>query len=168
MPAAVQNKPRSKPTRGLANPSERSRQSQSGPSPTPLQLLRHGDPVRSPDKSPGLRLLVKLRQISTPIALIAVLGVLPLYAWSVSTQRSWGERYQNHEQLRQDVQRWLTETETRKHDITEQAELKPQGYVPQGPANSIFLPEMAPRPAHPPIPPARVQIKPDVNAPLAY
>jgi hypothetical protein len=164
MPAAVQNKPRSKPTRDLAKPSDRSRQSQGGLSSAPLQLLRRGDNV----KSPGLRLLVKLRQISTPVALIAVLGVLPFYAWSVSTQRSWGERYQNQEQLRQDVQRWLTETENRKHDITQQAELKPQGYIPQGPANSIFLPEMAPRPAHPPTPQARVQIKPDVNSPLAY
>ncbi len=164
MPAAVQNKPRSKPTRGLANPSGRSRHPQKGVSSAPLQLLQR----ESNPKSPGLRLLVKLRQISTPVALIAVLGVLPLYAWSVSTQRSWGQRYQHHEQLRQDVQYWLTETETLKHDITEQAELKPQGYVPQGPANSIFLPEMAPRPAHPPIPPVRVQIKPDVNTPLAY
>jgi hypothetical protein len=164
MPAAVQNKPRSKPSRGLGKPSGRPRPSQNAPSSAPLQLLRY----ENNPKSPGLRLLVKLRQISTPIALITVLGVLPIYAWSVSTQRSWGQRYENHEQLRQDVQYWLTETESLKHDITQQAESKPQGYVPQGPANSIFLPEMLPRPAQPPLPPARVQIKPDVNTPLAY
>ncbi len=156
MPAAAHPNTRPK-AMGLTAPKGRNSSAQ-------LQLLRHSAPAQSP----GLRLLVKLRQCTTPVVLVTVLGILPLYGWSVTTQRSWGQRYENLSKLQRDTQSWLTQNETLKHDISRQAELNPKGYIPQGPANSIFLPQMQPRIGKAPVATVRSQTHPTVNAPLAY
>jgi hypothetical protein len=163
MPAAAQTNSRPK-SMGLAAPSAQPRQSKNKKSSAQLQLLRQSTPA----KSQGLRLLVKLRQLTTPVVLVTVLGILPLYGWSVTTQRAWGQRYENLDKLQRDTQHWLTQNETLKHDVTRQAELNPKGYIPQGPANSIFLPQMQPRTGKAPIAIVKSQPNSMVNAPLAY
>lgn len=159
MPSAVQTRP-PKPVK--ATPAIRPFQPQAKSAPTQLRLLRPERP------SQGLRLVNKLRQLSTPIAFIMVLGVLPIYGWSVLTQRSWGKGYQRVEQLRRDENRLIQDTEVQKHDITEQAELNPKGLVPQGPSNTLLIPRSQPRPNTMVQVPQRTPFNPDGNPPLAY
>jgi hypothetical protein len=128
----------------------------------PLQL------VPQPQQSRKLALLLKLRKISTPTALVMILGILPLYGWSVSTQLSWGKRFQHLDQLRRDERQYQTVTETLKHDLTQDAMQNPSGLVPQGPSNNLFLPEMPVRPNAPAVTTPAVQPNPALSAPLAY
>jgi hypothetical protein len=121
-----------------------------------------------PRQSRKLALLVKLRRLSTPTALAMVLGVLPLYGWSVTTQRTWGERYETLEQLRRDERHLQTLTERMKHDVTERVEQNPAGFVPRGPGNVLPLTPQPPRPSVP-VPAARpIPLNPAVQIPLAY
>lgn len=160
MPTAVQPNLRRK-TASDAAPSKRIA-NKSPSSVTPLQL------VPQPQQSRRLALLMKLRRISTPAAVLLILGILPLYGWSVSTQVSWGKRYQHLDQLRRNERQFQAQTETAKHDITQNAMENASGLVPQGPSNNLFLPAMSPRPNLPTVPPSVVQPDPAVSAPLAY
>jgi hypothetical protein len=130
--------------------------------PVPLQLV----PTQQPSRK--LALLLKLRKVSTPTAVILTLVILPIYGWSVSTQLSWGKRYQHLEQLRREERHYQTQTETLKHDLTQNAMQNSAGLVPQGPSNNLFLPEMPSRPNLPALPTPAVQINPAASAPLAY
>jgi hypothetical protein len=153
MPSAVQTRP--KP------PAIRPFQPKIEPPQTQLHLLHQEHQPRS------LRLVNKLRQLSTPVALILVLGVLPIYGWSVLTQRSWGKGYQRLEELRRDENMMVQKTETQKHDVTERAEQNPKGLVPQGPNNTLLVPLSQPRPTVFQTP-QRTPFNPDGNPPLAY
>lgn len=127
-----------------------------------LQLV----PAQKPSRK--LALLLKLRKASTPTAVILTLVILPIYGWSVSTQVSWGKRYQHLEQLRREERHYQTETETLKHDLTQDAIQNPTGLIPQGPNNNLFLPAMPSRPNAPVVVPSPVQPNPATSAPLAY
>jgi hypothetical protein len=130
--------------------------------PAPLQLV----PAQKPPRK--LALLLKLRKISTPTAVILTLAALPIYGWSVSTQLSWGKRYQHLEQLRREERHYQTETETLKHDLTQNAMQNPAGLMPQGPNNNLFLPAMPSRPNVPVVTTPPVQPNPSASVPLAY
>jgi hypothetical protein len=121
-----------------------------------------------PHQSRKLALLIKLRRSSTPIALAMILGVLPLYGWSVTTQRTWGEQYEDLEQLRRDERHLQTLTERMKHDVTERVEQNPAGFIPRGPGNVLPLTPQPPRP-NVSVPQARpIPLNPAVQVPLAY
>jgi hypothetical protein len=164
MPTAVPTDIRSKPANRSAPASDRIARSHTAETyiSAPLQL------VPQPQQSRKLALLLKLRKISTPTALVMILGILPLYGWSVSTQLSWGKRFQHLDQLRRDERQYQTVTETLKHDLTENAMQNPSGLVPQGPSNNLFLPEMPVRPNAPVVTTPAVQPNPALSAPLAY
>lgn len=158
MPTAVRPNLRAKPVSRTANPSSRV----STAMPVPLQLV----PAQQPSRK--LALLLKLRKVSTPTAVILTLVILPIYGWSVSTQFSWGKRYQHLEQLRREERHYQTQTETLKHDLTQNAMQNSAGLVPQGPNNNLFLPEMPSRPNVPVATKPPVQFNPAASAPLAY
>lgn len=123
--------------------------------------------VPEPPSSPKLRLLLKARRFSTPVAFAMVLGVLPLYGWSVVTQLSWGKRYDNLEQLRRVERQYETLTETLKHDVTQNAQQHSTNLVPQGPHNTLLLPSLQARPKVP-VSSSPRPFKPDLHSPLAY
>ncbi len=156
--SAVKARPKSP---AATPPAIRPFQPNAEPAPTQLRLLRQER------LSPGLRVVNKLRQLSTPVAVIMVLGVLPIYGWSVLTQRSWGTGYQRLEQLRRDENTMIQKTEIQKYDITEQAETNPKGLVPQSPSNTLLIPRSQPRPNVVQVP-QRTPFNPDGNPPLAY
>ena len=158
MPAAVRPNLRAKSVSRTTNPSSRV----STAMPVPLQLV----PTQQPSRK--LALLLKLRKVSTPTAVMLTLVILPIYGWSVSTQLSWGKRYQHLEQLRREERHYQTQTETLKHDLTQNAMQNPAGLVPQGPNNNLFLPEMPSRPNVPVATTPPVQFNPAASAPLAY
>jgi hypothetical protein len=164
MPTAVRPNLRAKsvsradPSSARVNPSSRL----STAIPTSLQLV----PAQPPSRK--LALLLKLRKISTPTAVILTLVILPIYGWSASTQISWGKHYQNLEQLRREERHYQTQTETLKHDLTQNAMQNPAGLVPQGPSHNLFLPAMPSRPNVPVVTTPPVQVNPAVSAPLAY
>ena len=158
MPAAVRPNLRAKSVSRTTNPSSRV----STAMPVPLQLV----PTQQPSRK--LALLLKLRKVSTPTAVMLTLVILPIYGWSVSTQLSWGKRYQHLEQLRREERHYQTQTETLKHDLTQNAMQNSAGLVPQGPNNNLFLPEMPSRPNVPVVTNPPVQINPAASIPLAY
>jgi hypothetical protein len=162
MPTAVQPNLQRKPLKDAVSSMRSSKRDTLASIPGPLQL------VPQPQQSKRLALLMKLRRISTPTALVLVLGILPLYGWSVSTQVSWGKRYQHLDQLRRSEREYQAKTETMKHDVTQDAIQHSTGLVPQGPSNNLFLPVMSPRPNVPVVTPPAVQPNPAVSAPLAY
>jgi hypothetical protein len=163
MPTAVQPNLRRKSASNAASSTRTTSRDAKASIPGSLQL------VPQPQQSRRLSLLMKLRRVSTPTAVILVLGILPLYGWSVSTQVSWGKRYQHLEQLRRAERDYQAKTETMKHDATQNAMENPKGLVPQSPSNNLFLPDMSPRPIAPVVAnPAAVQPNPAVSAPLAY
>ena len=86
--------------------------------PVPLQLV----PAQQPSRK--LALLLKLRKVSTPTAVLLTLVILPIYGWSVSTQLSWGKRYQHLEQLRREERHYQAQTETLKYDLTKDCDAK--------------------------------------------
>lgn len=155
MPSAVQTRP-SAPNAPAIQPFQ--------PTVTASPRLRLVEQERP---SRQVRIVNQLRQISTPVAIIMVLGVLPIYGWTVLTQRSWGKGYQRIEQLRRDETMLLQKTEIQKHDVTEQAELSPKGLVPKGPSNTLLIPQSQPRPSVVQAP-QETPFNPDGNPPLAY
>ncbi|WP_404787713.1 hypothetical protein [Altericista sp. CCNU0014] len=163
MPTAVQPERRAK---SASRPRTATRENRGDRStaylPAPLQLVPQMQPSRK------LALLIYLRRISTPVALVMILGILPIYGWSVSTQLSWGKRYQHLDKLRRDEREYKTVTETLKYDLTQKAMQNPVGLVPQGPSNSMFIPAMPPRSRVPAATSVPVQVDPAVSAPLAY
>jgi hypothetical protein len=130
--------------------------------PAPLQLVPRQQPSRK------LALLLKLRKVSTPTAVLLTLVILPIYGWSASTQLSWGKRYQHLEQLRREERHYQAQTETLKHDLTQNAMQNSSGLVPQGPNNNLFLPAMPSRPNVPVVTTPPVQTNPALSTPLAY
>jgi hypothetical protein len=110
--------------------------------------LRARDPHRShlevvapPARSvpPWLLLLLTLRKVSTPLVLLLTLSVLPLYGWTVYTQRNWGQTYAQLEQLKRDERNLLLQHAARQHHINENAEQNPAGLTPKGPHNTLFV-----------------------------
>ncbi len=115
-----------------------------------------------------VRLLVALQRSSTPIAVLLVVGVLPIYAWSASTQRFWGEASNRLQELRRHERELVAANEIRKYQITQQAEQFPVGLVRQVPGNTLFL---KPQPARPlkPIPSDRPTVQPlNLSSPIGY
>lgn len=92
----------------------------------------------SPQFPSWLILLMAFRKISTPLLLLLVMGLLPVYAWRVNTEQSWGNQYTELEELQKDQRQWLTRNEERKHEISENLENDPAGYIPKSSKTSIF------------------------------
>ncbi len=113
------------------------------PRPTHLEVVEA--PARS--APPWFLLLLTLRKVSTPVVLLLTLSVLPLYGWSVYTQRNWGQTYAQLEQLKRDERNLSLKQEARLHHVNENAEMNPAGLTPKGPHNTLFIkPEPAPLP----------------------
>ncbi|WP_299492653.1 hypothetical protein [Acaryochloris sp. IP29b_bin.137] len=129
----------------------------------PLELID----TRSPQFPNWLIFLMACRKLSTPILMVSVLGILPLYAWRVNTQQSWGDQYTQLEQLQRDQRTWVTRNEERKHQISENLERNPAGFVPKSSKTTVFL---KPAPARPPqpTPPQRAEITHIDVAPIGY
>lgn len=111
----------------------------------PLDLM---DP-RSPQFPNWLILLMVVRKLSTPILMVMVMGVVPLYAWRVNTQRSWGDQYTKLEELQRDQRTWLTRNEERKYEISQNLESNPAGFVPKSSKTTVFFKPAPARPAQP-------------------
>jgi hypothetical protein len=109
-----------------------------------------------------------LRRFSTPIALVLVLGVLPLYSWSALTQRSWGQRWENLQTLRQDERHLQNETEIRNHEVTQKIQSNPKGFVPLSPQNTVFLKSQPPQPAPKRSNSVLPELAIDLETPLSY
>lgn len=164
---AVASRPKVVPV--LSKPAAAARSTPTRTAKRPLRDDRHLgiiDPT-TPQFPNWLILLMVFRKISTPVLLLLVLGVLPLYAWRVNTQHSWGNQYLELEQLRRDERSWLTRTEERKHEISENLEKNPAGFVPKGSKTTLFLkpdpiraPQAAPKP--------QADINPIDVAPIGY
>lgn len=129
----------------------------------PLDLID----TRSPQFPNWLILLMAVRKISTPILIGAVLGTLPLYAWRVNTQQSWGNQYMKLEKLQRDQRTWLTRNEARKYEISENLESNPAGFVPKSSKTTVFFKPAPVRPAQP-APPQRPGITHIDVAPIGY
>jgi hypothetical protein len=159
MSAAVQS---NRPSR--AKPTTKTQSS----SPSKVLYTGHLQVVQAtPKLPPWVRLLLILRRFSTPIALVLVLGVLPLYSWSALTQRSWGQRWETLQTLRQNERHLENETEIQNHEITQKIQSNPTGFVPLSPQNTVFLKTQPPQPA-----PQRSTVLPelaiDLETPLSY
>ena len=89
-------------------------------------------------------LLLTLRKVSTPLVVLLTVSVLPLYGWTVQTQKNWGETYAQLERLKRDERNLLLQHEARQHHINENAEKNPAGLTPKGPRTTLF---MKPEPA---------------------
>lgn len=134
-----------------------------------LHYMGHLQVVQStPRLPPAVQLLLILRRFSTPIALVLVIGVLPIYGWGVLTQQSWGQRWQHLQTLRQDERHLENQHQIRNHDITENVQTNPAGFVPLSPQNTVFLksqpPQAAPKNAMPALPDLAI----DLETPLSY
>jgi hypothetical protein len=119
---------------------------------------RHLEVVSSPVQAapPWLRLMLGLRRVSTPLVVMLTLSLLPLYSWTVHTQKSWGKTYAQLEELKRNERDLLIQNESRQHHITENAEVNPAGLTPKGPHNTLFvkpesakLPQTSLEPRHP-------------------
>jgi hypothetical protein len=121
-----------------------------------------------PTLPPQVRLLLVLRRFSTPIAVGLVVGVLPIYGWSVMTQHSWGQRWQHLQTLRQDERHLSNESESQTHTITQKVQNNPSGFVPLSPQNSVFLKPQPPQPAPQNSPNVLPDLAIDLETPLAY
>lgn len=96
--------------------------------------------------SSGLRILMALQRASVPVAGGLVAAVLVIYGWSVYTQRSWSQAYDHLTELQQTERKLTVANEARKFEVTEQAEIAKNRYVPQGPGNTLFLNPAVPSP----------------------
>lgn len=109
-------------------------------SPRTRQSIRRTVETLAPTRPPlWLRAIIHLQRRSTPITLLLVASALPVYGWSVYTQRAWGEAYEKLEQLQRQERQLVAANEIRKYEVTQQAELSPVGLVRQVPENTIFL-----------------------------
>lgn len=136
MSAALKSAPvpqRSRPARGLK------------PVPSPIKKPLAAPPIASPTVlTPGqqpqwLQGLAALQRASTPLTLLLVSVTLPIYGWSVYTQRSWGKAYNNLEQLQRQERQLAAANEVRKFQVTQVAESQPGAYVTVGPQTTLFL-----------------------------
>jgi hypothetical protein len=128
----------------------------------------HLEVVAPPTRSVPLwfLLLLTLRKVSTPLVLLLTLSVLPLYGWTVYTQRHWGQTYARFEQLKRDERNLLLQHAARQHQINEKAEQKPAGLTPKGPHNTLFV---KPEPAKlPQATPAKDTPSPLQMSPIGY
>ena len=125
------------------------------------------DVLVTPDPHWSIVLLLALRKLSTPIMVLLLMGVLPIYGWSVCTQRSWGETFTHLEQLRRDERQLVTRHETRQYEITQTVEQAPAGFEPKGPHNTLFLKPEPTRAQKPMVLPSTVLPTADV-APVGY
>lgn len=114
-----------------------------------------------------LILLMACRKLSTPILIGLVVGILPLYAWRVNTQQSWGEQFTKLEELQRDQRTWITRNEERKYQISENLESNPAGFVPKGSKTTVFFKPAPARPAQP-VPPQRTGMTRIDVAPIGY
>lgn len=129
----------------------------------PLDLIN----PRTPQFPNWLILLMAFRKLSTPILVVSVLGILPIYAWRVNTQQSWGNEYTKLEKLQRDQRTWITRNEERKYQISENLESSPAGFVPKSSKTTVFF---KPAPARPdqPAPPQGTGITRIDVAPIGY
>lgn len=116
--------------------------------------------------SSRLRLLMLLQQGSTPVTLVLGAALLGIYGWSVYSQRAWSDAYSRLNQLQREERQVVAANETRKFEVTEQAATASQQFVPQVPANTVFLQPEAPRSPKPaePISP----VAPQSLSPVGY
>ncbi len=105
---------------------------------------------------------------STRVAVVAIASALPFYGWHVSTQRQWGKSYIEIQQLQRQERRLISQNEAQKHQVTDKAEQQSSGFVPVGPKNSLFVPEMASRPAVQSPKTVAPALPVELDAPLAY
>ncbi|WP_299402988.1 hypothetical protein [Acaryochloris sp. IP29b_bin.148] len=132
----------------------------------PAPLLDRLD-TRSPQFPNWLILLMVFRKLSAPILIMSVLGILPLYAWRVNTQQSWGNQYTQLEKLQRDQRHWITRNEERKYQISENLESNPAGFVPKSSQTTVFFEPAPARPAQP-ASPQRAGITAIDVAPIGY
>lgn len=97
------------------------------------------DTLPPPEPSWLVVLLLTLRRVSTPMMLLLLLGILPIYGWSVGTQQSWGKAFTRLQALRQNERQLLTRHEAQKYEITQTVEQNPTGFQPKGPHTTLFL-----------------------------
>jgi len=116
--------------------------------------------------SSRLRLLMLLQRTSTPITLILGAALLGVYGWSVYSQRAWSQAYSHLNQLQRLERQVVAANETRKFEVTEQAEITSKRFVPQVPANTVFLQPEAPRSPKPAEPSSL--IAPQSLSPVGY
>lgn len=126
----------------------------------PLEALVASQP------SSWLKLLMVIQRGSTPITLILGTVLLGVYGWSVYSQRSWSQAYNRLNQLQRDERQLMTANETRKFQVTEQAEMTRNQFVPQAPANTIFLKPASPRAPKPTD--ASSQLSTELLSPAGY
>lgn len=134
--------------------------------PVPLRQRSHLGVV-APTRSspPWLMLLLALRKVSTPLVVLLTLSVLPLYGWTVHTQKDWGNTYAQLEQLKRNERNLLVQLEGRRYSINENAEKNPAGLTPKGPHNTLFV---KPEPAKRPQPLADEPLSPLRMSPIGY
>ena len=134
-----------------------------------LQYAGHLQIVQTtPRLPPGVRLLLILRRFSTPIALGLVIGVLPLYGWTVLTQQSWGQRWQHLQTLRRNERHLENKTEIQNHNVTQKMQSNPTGFVPLSPQNTVFLKSQPPQPAPKQSNSVLPDLAIDLETPLSY
>jgi hypothetical protein len=126
----------------------------------PLQALVASQP------SSWLKLLMVIQRGSTPITLVLGTVLLGVYGWSVYSQRSWSQAYSRLNQLQRDERQLITANETRKFQVTEQAETTRNQFVPQAPTNTIFLKPASSRPAK--AADANSQLSTEILSPAGY
>jgi len=113
-----------------------------------------------------LRLLMLLQRSSTPITLVLGAALLGVYGWSVYSQRAWSQAYSRLNQLQRQERQVVAANEIRKFEVTEQAETTSKQFVPQAPANTVFLQPEAPRSPKPVEPNSAVPPQP--LSPVGY
>jgi hypothetical protein len=92
---------------------------------------------------------------------------LAVYGWSLSSQQFWGQEYHRLEELRRDERQLVAGTEMLKNNIAQQANAKPDGLVPQGSDNVVFLSPAPDRP-QPTVGQSPAAPPPDAPTPLGY
>lgn len=133
--------------------------------PTTLRATKPLVPAAPPA---SLKLLMVLQRSSTPVTLGLGVLLLGVYGWSVYTQRSWSQAYSHLNQLQRDERQLMAANEVRKYQVTEQAEtMNRRQFVPQGPANTIFLKPESPRPTQPKVS-VPLNSSPDPLSPVGY
>lgn len=106
----------------------------------PTALPPTSPTVLTPGQQPQwLQGLAALQRVSTPLTLLLVSVTLPIYGWSVYTQRSWGKAYNHLEQLQRQERQLTAANEVRKFQVTQTAESQPGAYVNVGPQTTLFL-----------------------------
>ncbi len=114
------------------NPKAHSQKAQARQSFTVVKSLR--------DRTPAwLPAVIRLRKVSTPIAVGGVGLVLALYGMNVLLEREWGEKYAQLQSAQRTQGGLMLQTERQKYQIPLAVEAAPQNYVPQTQKNTLFL-----------------------------